>query len=130
MELTGTIKKIFDTVVFDSGFKKREIVLTTDEQYPQHILIEFVAEKVDLLEKYQVGDKAKISINIRGREWTSPENVVKYFNSITGWRIEKLSDGSSESSNTNNISTSQTNTNDNLSVDITVKDDGEDDLPF
>jgi hypothetical protein len=39
----------------------------------------------------------KISINIRGREWTNPQGEVKYFNSIQGWRIESLqSEGSGE----------------------------------
>ena len=31
-----------------------------------------------------------MSINIRGREWVSPQGETKYFNSIQGWRIEKL----------------------------------------
>ena len=35
MELGGRIKVIFDTQTFDSGFKKREFVVTTQEQYPQ-----------------------------------------------------------------------------------------------
>jgi hypothetical protein len=26
----------------------------------------------------------------RGREWVSPQGGKKYFNSIQGWRIEKL----------------------------------------
>ena len=34
---------------------------------------------------------AKIGINIRGREWKNPQGEVKYFNSITGWRLEKVS---------------------------------------
>ena len=35
MDITGRIKLITDTQEFGSnGFKKREIVLTTDDQYP------------------------------------------------------------------------------------------------
>ena len=37
-----------------------------------------------------MGDNAKIDINLRGREWESPQGEIKYFNSIQGWRIEKV----------------------------------------
>lgn len=92
MEIKGKIKKIFETQTFQSGFQKREMVITTQEQYPQDILIEFLQDKTALLDAYKVGDDVKISINIRGREWINPEGVAKYFNSINGWRIEKESD--------------------------------------
>ncbi len=72
----------------NNGFRKREIVVTTEEQYPQHILVEFVQDKTDLLNNYQVGQLVKISINLRGREWVNPQGETKYFNSIQGWRIE------------------------------------------
>lgn len=92
IKLSGTIKVISEVKTFEpSGFRKREVVLTTDDQYPQHVLIEFVQEKCDLVDGFQVGEQAEISINIRGREWTSPEGVVKYFNTIQGWRIDRAS---------------------------------------
>src|SRR5690606_30031879 len=90
MEISGRIKKTFDEQTFASGFRKKEIVITTQEQYPQDILVEFTQDKIDLLKPLSVGDEVKISINIRGREWINPEGVAKYFNSIQGWRIEKL----------------------------------------
>ena len=73
-----------------SGFRKREVVVTTEEQYPQHLMIEFVQDKTDLLNSYREGDSVKVSINLRGREWVNPQGETKYFNSIQGWRIEKL----------------------------------------
>ena len=89
MEIQGTIKLIDETKTYgNNGFRKRELVLTTEEQYPQHLLIEFVQDKTDLLNSFSQGQKVKISINLRGREWTNPQGEVKYFNSIQGWRIE------------------------------------------
>jgi len=89
MEVNGKIKVLGDVATFgDNGFKKREIVVTTDDQYPQEILIEFVQDKCEVLDKYKVGDDVKVSINLRGREWINPEGVAKYFNAIQGWRIE------------------------------------------
>lgn len=89
MEIEGKIKVINDTQeVGSKGFKKRTMVITTDEQYPQIIQIEFVQDKVDLLDKLTIGDMVKIHINLRGREWTNPEGEVIVFNTIQGWRVE------------------------------------------
>ncbi|OEK09293.1 hypothetical protein A8C32_11255 [Flavivirga aquatica] len=91
MEVQGRIKMIGETQTFGTnGFRKREIVVTTEEQYPQHIMVEFVQDKCDLLNSYQAGQQVKISINLRGREWVNPQGETKYFNSIQGWRIEAL----------------------------------------
>lgn len=91
MEVQGKIKLIDETKTFgNNGFRKREVVITTEEQYPQHIMVEFVQDKCDLLNNFQVGQAVKISINLRGREWTNPQGETKYFNSIQGWRIENL----------------------------------------
>jgi len=91
MEVVGKIKVLNETqTIGDKGFRKREVVITTEEQYPQHILIEFIQDKCDSLNEYTIGQEVKISLNIRGREWISPEGVTKYFNAIQGWRIELL----------------------------------------
>ncbi|WP_062056812.1 DUF3127 domain-containing protein [Aquimarina longa] len=91
MEVQGKVKMIGDTQTFgNNGFRKREVVVTTEEQYPQHIMVEFVQDKCDLLNSFHVGNDVKISINLRGREWVNPQGETKYFNSIQGWRIESL----------------------------------------
>lgn len=90
MEVTGKIRVIDEEQQVSAAFKKRQLVVTTDEQYPQHIAIEFTQDKCDLLENYAPGEEVKVSINLRGREWTNPQGETKYFNSIQGWRIEKM----------------------------------------
>ena len=91
MEIQGKIKLIGETQSIGSnGFRKRELVLTTEEQYPQHIMVEFIQDKTDLLNNYQVGQQIKVGINLRGREWINPQGEAKYFNAIQGWRIENL----------------------------------------
>ena len=90
MEVKGTILSIGNTQEFGSnGFRKRELVVKTQEQYPQSILIEFVQDKVDVLNNYEVGQSVEVGINLRGREWVNPQGETKYFNSIQGWRITK-----------------------------------------
>ena len=90
MEVTGKVKVINPVQQISATFNKRELVVTTDEQYPQHILIEFGGGKSDLLDPYKVGEEVKVHINLRGREWVNPQGETKYFNSIQGWRIERV----------------------------------------
>lgn len=90
MEVIGRVKVINPVQQVSATFKKRELVVTTEEQYPQHIMIEFTQDKTDLLNNYTPGEQVKVSINLRGREWVNPQGETKYFNSIQGWRIEKM----------------------------------------
>jgi len=88
MEITGVIKMIDETKAFGAnGFRKREMAISTEESYPQTILIEFTQDKCDLLNKYKVGQSVKVGINLRGREWVNPQGETKYFNTIQGWQI-------------------------------------------
>ncbi|TDW49639.1 uncharacterized protein DUF3127 [Flavobacterium sp. 270] len=90
MEVIGKVKVVNPEQQVSASFKKRELVVTTDEQYPQHILIEFTQDKCDLLSSYKQGEPVKVSINLRGREWVNPQGETRYFNSIQGWRIERV----------------------------------------
>ncbi len=90
MEVIGKIKVISAEQQISATFRKKELVVTTDEQYPQSIMIEFTQDKSDLLNNFSVGENVKVSINLGGREWVNPQGETKYFNSIKGWRIEKV----------------------------------------
>lgn len=126
MEVVGKIKVLGETQTFGSnGFRKREVVITTDEQYPQMLMVEFIQDKCDLLDSFAIGQDVKININLRGREWINPEGVAKYFNSIQGWRIEKLQTAGA---------TPETPPVDNMNAfepaDETKEKEESDDLPF
>ena len=93
MEIQGKIKLIKEVQEISATFKKRELILTTDEQYPQTLSVEFIQDKTDLLNNFEINQSVKVGINLRGREWENPETKeLKYFNSIQGWRIEKVVD--------------------------------------
>jgi len=124
MEIQGKIKKIDETKTYgNNGFRKRELVVTTEEQYPQHILVEFVQDKCDLLNSYQEGQPVKIGFNLRGREWVNPQGETKYFNSIQGWRIENQQAGSAQNS-------APIPPADQFEPATNFKDEEHDDLPF
>lgn len=91
MEVLGKIHLIGQSIMVTASYEKRELVVKTDEQYPQLISIEFGQGKCnDYIDKLKVGDEVKIGINLGGREWVNPQGETKYFNSIKGWRIEKI----------------------------------------
>jgi hypothetical protein len=67
-----------------------EFVVKTEDQYPQLLQLQANKDKADAIIKYnKVGDKVDCSINLRGREWTNKEGVVKYFNTIECWKCFK-----------------------------------------
>lgn len=90
MQVQGVIKVLNQTQQVSSSFSKREVVITTQEQYPQHILIEFNQDKCDLLNMFQVGQQVVVDVNLRGREWQNPQGETKFFNTIQGWKIAPL----------------------------------------
>jgi hypothetical protein len=54
MEVTGKLKWSIKRKKLDLAVsKKRDVVVTTDEQYPQHISVQFVQDKCDLLNTFQ-----------------------------------------------------------------------------
>ncbi|MCE2497217.1 MAG: DUF3127 domain-containing protein [Flavobacteriales bacterium] len=88
-ELTGTIKVIFDTQTFPSGFSKREFVVTTQEQYPQDVKFEAIKEKGDMLDSYNEGDQVNVKFNIRGNEYNG-----RYYVNLQSWQMSKIDGGS------------------------------------
>ena len=92
-ELTGKIKLILDPKTFDSGFTKREVVVTVDDgKYPQDICLEFVQDRVSLLDEVDVGDDVTVSFDIRGREFNG-----RYFNNLQGWKVVPAGAGADDS---------------------------------
>jgi hypothetical protein len=82
-ELTGKIKLIQDEQTFASGFTKREMVVTVDDgRYPQDINLEFVKDKIGLLDGLEPGQEVTVSFDIRGREYNG-----RYFNNLQGWKV-------------------------------------------
>jgi len=115
MDITGKIKLINDTQTFDSGFQKREFVVTTNEQYPQDIKLECIKDRISILDAFSVGDTVKVAFNLRGNEYNG-----RYFVNLQAWRMESA-DVSGE-------------TNEDIPMpvgeDLPVMDEQKDDLPF
>ena len=90
MELKANVKKVLATV--DRGtFKSRKVWLVVDEdlKYPQTIEVELQQDKCELF-KVTEGSTITAHLNLRGREWTSPEGKTSVFNSLVCWKWDVL----------------------------------------
>ena len=115
----GTIKLIQEIQKFDSGFEKREFVITTDEKYPQDVKFELIKDKCSDIDKFNVGDSIKVSFNVRGNEYNS-----KYFVNLQAWRLAVPME------ETNNPIPAPLDPMAAQLQPSNVDDIGEDDLPF
>lgn len=88
MELTGRLKLIMDEQKFDSGFYKRDFVVTTEEQYPQDIKFSLNKERTEFLTQFNPGDHMLVRFDVRGREWQG-----KYFVDLVAWKLEPATAG-------------------------------------
>ena len=84
-EMSGTVKEIMDEATFGT-LTKREFVVTSDEEkYPQDIKFECINDKVALVDSLTVGQKVKVSFNLRGNNKNS---TGRYFVNVTAWKVE------------------------------------------
>lgn len=82
-EMTGKVKKVMDLMTFDSGFTKREFVITTDEQYPQDVKFETVRDKTSLCDKLEEGQEVTVHFDIRGNEYKD-----RFYVNLNAWRVQ------------------------------------------
>ena len=76
-ELSGTLKVLEDLQTFASGFTKREMVVTVDDgRYPQDIALEFVKDKIALLEPLSPGQEVTVSFDIRTSRYREGAQTV------------------------------------------------------
>lgn len=88
-ELFGKLYYIGQIQEVSASFIKRDFVIETDDQYPQHIKCELHQDRVDIIDSFSLGDSLKIFYNIKGRKWTDENGQDKYFVTLQAWKIEK-----------------------------------------
>ena len=89
MQYTGTVKFIWPKeTIGANALDKQTLVLEeeTDREYKGGLAVDFFKEKTELLSNVKVGDLITVYINTRVNE--SKTQPGRYFNSITGWRLE------------------------------------------
>ena len=113
----GQVVFITPTTSVSDKFKKREVTLKSQDEYPQYVTFQLTQDKCDLANNLKAGDAVEVSYNLRGRKWEAQDGTIKYFNSIEAWTM-------SLSSKVENSAV------DKLRKTFDTTDESSDDLPF
>ena len=84
----GDVYLLNDKVQITDKFAKRNIIIQTISQYNPNVSIDFINDKISLLDNIKEGDAVKIYVDVFSRQ--SNKNPNQYFNNITGWKIELI----------------------------------------
>ena len=116
-ELEGTLKHLFDTQTFASGFAKREFVVEVpDGKYPQMLKFECVKDKIAMLDGVSIGDAVKVSFDIRGSEYKE-----RFYVNLNAWKLTKADGSGGDEGGRSNSS---------LDAQFDNEPDMSDDIPF
>jgi single-stranded DNA-binding protein len=91
-KIQGIVYLVGNEQVISPKFKKRELIVQTQGQHPQYILIQFSNDKCDLLNNLKPGEAVQVNVNLRGRLWTNPKTGAEQcFTTIEAWSIQFIS---------------------------------------
>ena len=113
----GEVVFITPTTSVSDKFKKREVTLKSQDEYPQYVTFQLTQDKCDLANNLKTGDAVEVQYNLRGRRWEAQDGTIKYFNSIEAWTM-------SLSSKVENSAVEK------LRKTFDTTDESSDDLPF
>ena len=86
-DFKGEVVFITPTTTVSDKFKKRDITLKSDGDYPQYVTFQLTQDKCDLANHVKPGDVVEVKYNLRGRRWEAQDGTIKYFNSIEAWTM-------------------------------------------
>lgn len=88
-KIQGIVHSVGAEQVLSAKFKKRELIVQTQGQYPQYIIVQFTNDKCDLLNNLNPGESVQVNVNLRGRLWNDPKTgIERCFNTIEAWSIQ------------------------------------------
>ena len=98
-DVVGKLHVVYETKQVSARFTKREFVVEVpDGKYPQTIQFQLSGDRCSVLDDFKVGDQVRVTFNLRGREWKSPQGETKYFNSLDVWKLEAARQGAEDGS--------------------------------
>lgn len=117
--IKGVVYKIMPIQNVSEKFQKRELILKTDGEYPQFVLIQFTQKNIDKLDSITAGSTVVVSYNLRGRLWNNPQGEEKCFTTVEGWNIK-----------TENLQVDKGIKKEDIAHEVLNSKSNEDDLPF
>ncbi|MCO4818051.1 MAG: DUF3127 domain-containing protein [Bacteroidetes bacterium] len=125
LEVTGQVIKLLPEQSGQSQrgpWKKQDMVIETNEQYPKKIAITCWGEKVDEIQQLTPGTMVKVAINIESREYNE-----RWYTDIKAWKIDTQVGQPTDNTNTGSFNS----INEEPAGDaVFTSDETEGDLPF
>jgi hypothetical protein len=124
MDITGRIiqkLQLQEGTSSRGGWKKQEFIIETNEKFPKKVCITAWSEKVDELQKFNINDDVKLSVNVESREFNG-----RWYTDLKFWKIEAASSASSVPSNESNQTSAPVYENSGEFGNENISDD----LPF
>lgn len=91
LEIEGSLIVKEDVIDISASFKKREFVIEVfnerNADWNDFVKFQLTQDKCALIEPFKLGDKLKVSFNLRGRKWEK-DGKVSYFTNLEAWRVE------------------------------------------
>lgn len=88
MKITAPVYKILPLQEFESGFKKRVLVVKTTEEYSQTLPIEFTKDRASLLDGIAEGQIVTVNYAIKGNEYNG-----KFYVNLFGLGLDAEDNG-------------------------------------
>ncbi|MBI1305473.1 MAG: DUF3127 domain-containing protein [Bacteroidetes bacterium] len=117
LELSGKLVKLMPVQSGESQrgpWKKQEMIIETNEQFPKKVAITCWGERVDEVQNLQPGTNLNISINIESREYND-----RWYTDVKAWKID-VQNGQSQANNDVGM----------MDAPVIDMDETGDDLPF
>jgi hypothetical protein len=86
----GTVIELSAEQKISDKFTKRDIVVRTQDQYPQEVVFEVTNKRLEILDPIGVGDLVDVSFNLEGRLYNG-----RRYNNVRAWKVEVVSKGTS-----------------------------------
>ena len=66
-------------------WEKQDFVVETQESFPKKICVTCWGDKIDTLNRFNIGDMIKVSFDVESREYNG-----KWFTNLKAWRLDSV----------------------------------------
>lgn len=89
LEITGKLLHIGQRQQVTEKFAKRIFTVETKSgQYPEFVALQFVQDRTDLIDPFQVGQEVRVHFNLKSREYSG-----NFYTELTAWGIALAAPG-------------------------------------
>ena len=88
LKIKGTVEKIQEPQTFSSGFRKQTVIISCNTgEYPQEYPVEFLKDRISLVDDLSEDMLVEVTCALKGREWVGHD---KWFLSLNCFEVKQL----------------------------------------